>query len=566
MHPNSFNDIFGTFPLKKKRLKRNRSNDVFDSFEGNFDTNEDIEELDMFNFETADQPMFSGEYQEIGSDMNETLIRSSQSISQYYQRNDDGQFYSENSEANLSNVADLQQGILSCRNDLILIRSSIEELLRTFNLDQLDTISQMVANVMNNLQNLVIFIQNEECSKFLEAAILEVYSSSENEIHYMIKEAEIYIKELNHIKNPSYYPELVSLVIEKQPFPKSVKQNKPLKESIIVKLITGSCTTYRTLGPMTGSIIMDFQTRSKQQITVSNNISEVNNDRATFDNIVFPFGTRKRVIRMKFNVNVEIHHKFTGETFSIQLESSPTKPIIVKTNENQWEESEGILLKYETFKENKQSTWCQFSNALQKRYLFATKQVFSNPPRPLSMNDFHFISKIKFNIDLDDNTSIDSQQFDKFWSWFGPGIHKIRYQRHLCKLWVNGYISGFIPRNEAEMILKDSQPGTFLIRLSERMNGAFTIAYTTLNYQQIKVSHYMISSDDVFGAKKTLPDFLGGESGLTHMVVLNLSTNLYETRPKDDVLGEFYSKRNTVDHDTEGYDRKIIRPSYSFGK
>lgn len=116
------------------------------------------------------------------------------------------------------------------------------------------------------------------------------------------------------------------------------------------------------------------------------------------------------------------------------------------------------------------------------------------------------------------------------------------------------------------MILKNSDPGTFLIRLSERMHGAFTIAYVTTNDFQKRVSHYMISSDDVFGAKKTLPDFLGGESSLTHLVVINLkSTNRYEIIPKDDVLGEFYSKRN-LENETEGYDRKLIRPNFSFSR
>lgn len=161
---------------------------------------------------------------------------------------------------------------------------------------------------------------------------------------------------------------------------------------------------------------------------------------------------------------------------------------------------------------------------------------------------------------------ISSHQFDNFWQWFGPGIHKIKYQRHLCKLWVNGIICGFVPRSEAELILKDKEPGTFLIRLSERNHGAFTIAYVTIDDYQKKVSHYMISSDDVFGAKKTLPDFLGNESALTYLVVVNSnSSNRYMVVPKDNALAEYYSKRS-YSSETEGYDSKLIRPNYSFRK
>lgn len=82
----------------------------------------------------------------------------------------------------------------------------------------------------------------------------------------------------------------------------------------------------------------------------------------------------------------------------IKLETAPTKPIIVKTNENQWEESEGILLKYESFNNKNQCSWYQFANTLQKRYLLATKQNFSNPLRPLSIEDFNYISRYKLGI------------------------------------------------------------------------------------------------------------------------------------------------------------------------
>lgn len=129
---------------------------------------------------------------------------------------------------------------------------------------------------------------------------------------------------------------------------------------------------------------------------------------------------------------------------------------------------------------------------------------------------------------------------------------------------MKGYVCGYVPRSEAELILRDSSPGTFLIRLSERNNGTFTVAYTVENNEK-KVHHYLVNSDDVCGAKKTLPDFLGNEATLTKLVKVSISDEYkkkYEVVSKDDALREFYSKR-TFEIETDGYDRKIIRSIHS---
>lgn len=136
---------------------------------------------------------------------------------------------------------------------------------------------------MKTLHTLELCIQNELSSKLIPPLYIELFMSAENDIHHLLKQTEIYIEELNHIKNPSHCPELASLIIEKQPFPKSVNQNKPLKDGVVVHLITGACVTYRALSPVVGSILIDFQARSKQQIIVQNNITEINNNKAIFN-------------------------------------------------------------------------------------------------------------------------------------------------------------------------------------------------------------------------------------------------------------------------------------------
>lgn len=151
------------------------------------------------------------------------------------------------------------------------------------NNEQYDSLLLSLNNVMNVLRGLGSYIENEFSSRLLSPDTIEIFQSTKDEIHYLLKQTEIYLEEVNHIRNPSLRPELVSLIIEKQPFPKSVNQNKPLKDSVILQLITGSCVTYRTLGPVVGSILIEYQARSKQQITIQNNIAEINSDKVIFN-------------------------------------------------------------------------------------------------------------------------------------------------------------------------------------------------------------------------------------------------------------------------------------------
>lgn len=41
-------------------------------------------------------------------------------------------------------------------------------------------------------------------------------------------------------------------------------------------------------------------------------------------------------------------------------------------------------------------------------------------------------------IDVGGKNIISQKDFDDFWDWFGKGMQKIRYQRHICSLWLTG--------------------------------------------------------------------------------------------------------------------------------
>ncbi|EDS43631.1 STAT [Culex quinquefasciatus] len=68
-----------------------------------------------------------------------------------------------------------------------------------------------------------------------------------------------------------------------------------------------------------------------------------------------------------------------------------------------------------------------------------------------------------------------------FWSWFYAALKVTR--DHLTNIWNDGHMIGFIERSHAEDILKESSPGTFLVRFSDSQLGGITIAYVSHNRQ-----------------------------------------------------------------------------------
>lgn len=82
--------------------------------------------------------------------------------------------------------------------------------------------------------------------------------------------------------------------------------------------------------------------------------------------------------------------------------------------------------------------------------------------------------------------------------------------------------------------LANESPGTFLIRLSERLDGEFVISYA----HQTGVRHYLMQPDDTADKKKTFVDFLGQNSLFTHILQLTTHPNgkrVYYKHCKDKV-------------------------------
>jgi len=210
-------------------------------------------------------------------------------------------------------------------------------------------------------------------------------------------------------------------------------------------------------------------------------------------------------------------------------------------------------LKKDAFDGQWEITWPQFANALQRHVLKATKQDPVHPTRCLSGYDLRYF-KAKF---FADKEVLNQKDFDVFWTWFGNNLQVLRHQRHTGNLWQQGLIYGFLTRVDVNNALTGQEPGTFLLRFSERHAGKFAVAYVAKKPPH-RIKHYLVQKTDIVHPHKTLPDFLGGCYQFRFLLQLTANPTtgeaMFRKVRKDHCLKSFYSKRAPTPT-TSGYDQ-----------
>jgi hypothetical protein len=309
-----------------------------------------------------------------------------------------------------------------------------------------------------------------------------------------------------------------------------------------LRLLTGATITQIQSGPVQPELVDTSQRvkRNNQELeNVKQNFQE--NGTATFSDLKFSSGTFPNLVRLKFRVTIQII--VNGQRITKTIESPPTKPFISMTNTgSQWKDAAGTWLKEDLFKDSYEVSIAQLWNYFQKHYLVATKQEISNIKRPLYMKDFEYFLNAKFPPHGAKKQAINQKEFNWFWDWIGPGLKKIRYQKYLLWLFENGYLAGFVTSKEAEEQLKEHPPGTFLIRLSERIDGELVISYV----HGSGIRHYLIQADDTADKKKTLIDFLGQNKIFLYILQINTQPTgkrMFYKHGKDKVLTKYYKKQ-----------------------
>jgi len=333
----------------------------------------------------------------------------------------------------------------------------------------------------------------------------------------------------------------VCLVLPSQGIAGPIFKEKPLGP-FTLRLLTGATSIQIQAGPVQPELVEPTQQRMKRNNSDLEHSKQAfkENGTACFNELKFNSGTFPNLVRLKFRV--EVSTAVNGHQTTKTVESVLTDPYISLTNTgSQWKDAAASWLKEDCFKDMFEVTTARFCNYLQKHYLVATKQEIENIKRPLHLCDFDYFLQAKFGVGLDKKT-LNQKEFHKLWDWLGPSIKKLRYQKQLLWLFEQGFIPAFVTGTEATEQLKRQAIGTFLVRLSERIDGEFVISYS----HQSGVRHYMMQPADTSDKKKTLVDFLGGASFFTYILQLVTTTEgggrHWVSHQKDKILAKFYKK------------------------
>ena len=348
------------------------------------------------------------------------------------------------------------------------------------------------------------------------------------------------------------------LCIASQPISGVITKGKQVEEaSVIVKLIFGVTMRFSSVSHMKVSVLWDDQ---QARIASSAEKSLLEVDVLPLDvyrfqthwKHKFSTGTRKTPIFLRYSLSVRLSE--SHPPFEIRSEWS--RPYIVITNDCQWYEAEGKLIQHWLFKPGA-LPWPLVANTVQRHFLEGTRQDPAQAQRILFANEFHYFFVTLFC----NKHPVTAVQFDQFWEWFGKCLQRLRYQRHVGTLFLQGYLQGFLTKQACINILSNQPIGTFLIRFSESYPGCFAVTYRAMaTNSPDAIRHYLLKADDISGPKHTIADFLGDQIALTHMLRFGQKPDGKPTitgrAPKDEILGALYAKKAPVST-ADGYDTRI---------
>ena len=320
---------------------------------------------------------------------------------------------------------------------------------------------------------------------------------------------------------------------------KLVKKQKAQLE-YEVACITGAVTTFAPLGPVAVSFNLLEDTRAK---TLRNSTVAVELVSAEWKGsvahvaVLFPDGTQvvPSAVSFAFGGRVTLP---SGVVLNAPVLPQPrhVRPLVVCTNENQWEHAEGRLVHRELFgpEHNDSSdepnrahvSWPRFCNVLSEFAMRATRQdlmelwcipsdqldALPEPRRALSDADFAHISKMNFGGSTD---QVSEAAFEAFWTWFGAVCHHYRHNLAVRTLYLSGMIYGLIAEHECnDSVLPED--GMFLFRNSDtsKQHGEFFIA---LRHNGTIVQH-RVDPQKVRSPYGNLADYVRDKAELTMLV------------------------------------------------
>lgn len=453
----------------------------------------------------------------------------------------------------------LQSMYVSQQAQLQKIRQTQRQVLQNPQKESFDDLNSQHEQLKRQLDFETKSLSDLLAAMIMSPAEIRRASQVQMELQSQVMQLELYHQELQQLLLQRGMPTrcFVALTIVEQCFPTIITKQKTMEEPLVVQLMTGASVNLQSVSPVKVTVNMEGPqvkgSTSKNVETDEEKLDEFQHT-AKF-HLKFLNGTRKAPATLTFAVQVQL-----AGMSPITLESNPSNPFVVITNECQYEEAGRMLLKMDCFglQGERAASWSYLANKLQRFFLHGTRQDPIKPQRYLTKQELMYLNSKCFG----GQQMIPVKVFEEFWAWFGKGLQKLRYQRHLCSMWQSGLIYGFISREGVNAALVNQEPGTFLIRLSERHPGTFAVGYTIDEFDPEKrVRHYLIRPEDVYGARKTLPDFLMENPQFSKFLVIHdfvSGSPKHRIVDKELVLEQYGAKHVTPDIPPNGYDNSLV--------
>ncbi|KAH3765435.1 transcriptional repressor [Pelomyxa schiedti] len=420
---------------------------------------------------------------------------------------------------------------------------------------QLENLSQQHRQLFSAMdkQHITLVHLFDEC--ILSPTDLYSYKKILLQTQKHMKQLELFQNELSHYisSDSSFCPAV--LFLTEQPFPRTIVKGQLVP--IDAQLLLASRADIRSIGSVS-AIIVQSQSSKKPGKGITTSVSlecnpeQIDNEGKVRVNVKFMVGTNKKPVTLKLHVNIKHTPLRSQKTPFAQpelraIESNHSRPFIITTNSIQWRDSEGMLLRTDTFGEMIDVSWERFANTFQSYYLAATRQHLEFPTRALTTKDLDYLAAIKF----DNNRLVSASQFDRFWEWFGPAVEKLRHQRGLCPMWQAGLVYGFMSKRECETALTGCEDGVSVVRFSDTYPGRFALAYVFKG----EVHHSLMKDSDVAGNKRSLVDALHDVPNIRTILQMksDFTGNITSSKvSKEEVMREFFTEK--PDPHTPGYE------------
>eukprot|EP01091_Cochliopodium_minus_P017252 TRINITY_DN6703_c0_g1_i1.p1 TRINITY_DN6703_c0_g1~~TRINITY_DN6703_c0_g1_i1.p1 ORF type:complete len:676 (-),score=161.22 TRINITY_DN6703_c0_g1_i1:31-2058(-) len=369
--------------------------------------------------------------------------------------------------------------------------------------------------------------------------------------------------------------QIVSFLFNRQPLTKSIKhktrQTSSLHQCVVTaKILLGVSCKFQPYQNQTLDVSLTILEGKK----VKGNVVKTLSTETSFDSnlatvkFIFRSGTNVEPAQIQFSIKGKLI-LVDGTPIDVSLNTWNPIPIIITTNENQWEKAEGKLIRRALFGDiekpetsKKKVTWYRVMNQIQFFYMRATRQdekvmedvieteaIDPNSPqclpkinftRSLTNSDFQFFYHEKCN--TQDHMFL--TDFQMFWEWFGGTCHHYRHNKSIRNLYLQGLIFGFISKETCNSLLTGQRHGSFIIRNSQASNdGSFTIAF--LNNQGL-IRHSKIEPKKVAPPYSSLPDYLRDKNQL-HFVIRppyctqNAVINYYTVQDKNSAFSKYWN-------------------------